>query len=97
MYGFGNLDIDMARELVSNLLNVELKKREGLHFGVYYLSETPTGSLTLRENVDPFDFEPIERDYPDHRVLLFAYDMTRPDDIWALLLEGGVVHLNRSL
>lgn len=67
LYGFSGSHLREARELLESMLNIDFCERDSTyHGGVYYLSgDKKCEHFILKENIDLFDNEPDEKDYPE--------------------------------
>lgn len=82
LYGC-NLPLFEAMEIISTTLQFQFEERESdYHAGVYFLAGRKNGeNFELKKNIDPFDGEPLEQDFPEHSALFFINATDRVDYI----------------
>jgi hypothetical protein len=98
LYGFGACSIEEAKDKVASALSLAFQKRDSLHYGEYFLSESPDGEFRVRDNEDPFGEGPVEPDFPDHKVLLFADYLAHPDEVRQAIQDRTIAkHLRRDV
>lgn len=80
LYGTAQDDPAAAAAALSTALAVVFEERESAYQGVYGSAGSPDGErFILKRNVDPFDDEPAEADFPDFRVLLYVDEVDDAD------------------
>lgn len=94
LYGSGSDDIDRACKDIENALGVTFTARESVYQGGLYYSYRPHGDsgaekFTLKRNVDPFDDEPVESEFPDAKLLLYVSYTSRASYIQMQLTNGA--------
>ena len=95
LYGVKDLSISAASLSVEESLKLSFDRRESsYHGGEYYFSGNKESEhFTLKNNVDPFDGEAVEHEFPEYPILLYV-DMTdRAEEVKGKL--GMEFHLLR--
>ncbi|MDD0967807.1 MULTISPECIES: hypothetical protein [Pseudomonas] len=89
LYGVKNLSVSAARSKVEESLELSLDRREsGYHGGEYYFfGNKESEHLTLKNNIDPFDGEAVEQEFPEYPVLLYVDSTGRAEEITKKLAE----------
>lgn len=84
-YGFRDMDLTQVCHLLEPILQVRFASHDS-HFrgGEYYRYDD---KFILQKNWDSLDNRPIEADYPDVTVLLYASDLDDPREIERLILH----------
>lgn len=101
LYGSLISDISEVKLLVEQALGVALLLRDSLFHGAYFSSylDNRFGEYLLKDNIDLFDGEPVETDYPDYKVLLYVSNSAD----WSVVkerltaLDIGIVHLRHEV
>jgi len=100
LYGFGNDDLEAAKLAVEQALGIRLTAHESLYFaGNYYrLGRLGEEHFILRRNIDPFDGEPAELEFPEVGILLYVNETERPRELEQILTTKtpGLLLLRRG-
>ncbi|EIF8787542.1 hypothetical protein R2917_004638 [Salmonella enterica] len=98
LYGFSGSNLSEARELLESILNIVFCERDSTyHGGVYYLSgDKKYEHFILKENIDLFDNEPDEIDYPEYNYLLYINGTSRSSELKHEILNSNKFILLRS-
>lgn len=76
VFGFQNKDIEHARQMVEQALDVHVVPHESYFFGGdYYGHESEDGKMTflIQKNIDLIDETFAEPDFPDADILLYVF------------------------
>ena len=96
LYGIDAETLDDARMIVSSLTLLPFVAHESGYIGDYFLaSGQGEEELKLRENIDPLDGEPAERDFAGHRFLLFINGTERGGELRRMLQSDPRITLLR--
>lgn len=92
LYGC-NLPLSDAKEMLSNILEIEFKEGSSdYHSGAYFRAgERGAENFELKINKDPFDGESLEQEFPDYSALFFINATARVDFLLAELDRIGEV------
>lgn len=73
LYGVKCSSLTLAKAKVEELTGVSFEERDSTyHGGVYYLhGEIASENFILKNNIDPFDGDPVEQEFPDYPVLFY--------------------------
>ena len=97
IFGFA-LDLESARSLVQDALDIELSSHDSLYRGgEYFFLKHPDFEIILQRNYDLLDGELAEPEYPDTRTLLYLDGGGRAEEIAKILSTRvpGIVLLRR--
>lgn len=80
LYGSSLPDIEAAKSVLEPLLDCIFEARDSEHYaGLYYLATIgDREGIRIRHNLDPYDDEPAELDFPQYAVVVDVYDTDRP-------------------
>jgi hypothetical protein len=82
IYGFGTDDMDAVRCAIEEALGIHFEEHESSYLGIYFLFGDPgKEQLRLQRNIDPFDGEAAEQDFPEKPLLLFVDHTRRCEEI----------------
>lgn len=82
LYGLLSGDMIDAKNALEAALGIKFVGRDSLYDGDYFRSGHSDGEhFVLKENVDPFDGEPVESEFPEYSILLYANDTCRSGDL----------------
>lgn len=97
LYGAKTLTLLLAREHIEGILGVSLDERNSTYQGgVYYmLGSNESENFILKVNLDPFDDEPVEQNFPDYPVLLYINATARSSDVEEAIKKGACFKLLR--
>jgi hypothetical protein len=97
LYGSKNLSLESARGRVGEALGVFLEERDSSYQGgTYYMwGRSDSEHIILKENVDPFDGDPVEQSFPNYPVLLYINATERSSDIEKSIRQDGSFNLLR--
>ena len=90
LYGYSyDSDLDVARQAVESLLNIQMNKHESLyHCGDYYrLGKDGAENFILQLNHDDFEDEWTEEEHKDYPLVLYVNETSRAEDIERKLTE----------
>ena len=91
LFGYLSDDIGEAKYYLENALSCKFDARESTYYGNYYQYGEKSGEhFILRENIDPFDDEVAEPDFPSYKILLYLNDVESPDAVVAKVVAGNV-------
>ena len=82
LYG-SKLSLAEAKEILEELLTLQFEARESTYQGGEYFH---TGSMTgeefqLKENVDPFDDDPAEMNFPEFPTMLYINATLKSEEL----------------
>ena len=82
LYG-SQLSLAEAKEILQELLALQFEERESTyHGGEYFRAGNKAGEhFQLKENVDPFDDDPAEMNFPEFPSLLYISATLRSDEL----------------
>lgn len=97
LYGVTGLSLLQAKDHLEEVLSVSFEERESSYQGgIYYLwGGSDAENYVLKLNLDPFDGEPVEQDFPSFPVLLYINETTRSSSIERVVREDGLFNLLR--
>ncbi|WP_083196199.1 hypothetical protein [Pseudomonas sp. AU12215] len=97
LYGAKALSLLLAREHIEEMFGVSLDERNSTYQGgtYYMLGSNDSENFILKLNLDPFDDEPVEQNFPDYPVLLYINATTRSSDVEGAIKEGACFKLLR--
>lgn len=97
LYGIKGLSLLQAKECLDEVLKISFEERESSYQGgIYYLwGGNEAEHYILKLNLDPFDGEPVEQDFPRFPVLLYINATERSSSISAIIREVGLFNLLR--
>ena len=91
LYGIECDNLETAREIIEQLLDVKLVAHESLYYGGdYYYGVMQEESYTLQWNFDLIDGELAEADFKEWGILLYVEGTLRPQELEAILGKGRV-------
>jgi hypothetical protein len=87
LYGFRKDNLEDARIAFQQALGVTMVPRDSLYLGGSYYRYASSGqeNFMIRRNLDPFDGEPAELDFPDMPVLLYVNETERSRELEQIL------------
>ncbi len=81
LFGYSYDDIDGAKAYLEAALSCKFRMHESSYYGIYYQYGEKSGEhFVLKENVDFFDNEAAEPDFPDYKILLYLNEVAAPVD-----------------
>jgi hypothetical protein len=91
LFGSPTTDIAQVRAAVEGLLGCALEEHESAYVeGEYYRADLPDGeSVVVKRNLDPFDQEPLEENFPEYPVLVYVDNTMRPSEIRSTMERQG--------
>jgi len=98
LYAVEAASIGEARTLIEGLLSTSLEEHESsFHRGPYYSrGQMGEENLELKLNLDPYEDEPNEDEFPDRAILLYVNKTGRSSELnEALSKSNGAVFLIR--
>lgn len=97
LYGADKLNLLAARDNIETALGEVFEERDSSYqCGIYYMwGRSDSENFVLKLNVDPFDDEPIEQNYPNYKILLYINATDRSSDIEKAIGQGGGFKLLR--
>ena len=82
IYGFGTDDMDAVRCAIEEALGIHFEEHESSYLGIYFLFGDPgEEQLRLQRNIDPFDGEAAEQNFPETPLLLYVDHTQRCEEI----------------
>jgi len=86
LYG-SKLSLAEAKEIFEELLTLQFEARESTYQGgEYFHAGSRTGEeFELKENVDPFDDDPAEMNFPEFPTLLYINATLRSDELRGIM------------
>lgn len=80
LYGSPFADLQATRDALETILDCVFKARDSEHYaGLYYLASIgDQEEIRIRQNLDPYDEEPAELDFPQYRIIIDVYGTSRP-------------------
>jgi len=100
LYGTKCLNLALVRVQVEELAGVLLEERESTyHGGIYYLyGDNGSEHFILKNNIDPFDGEPVEQAFSDCPILFYVNATNRSLELMDVLkVEGGFSLLRHEI
>lgn len=99
LYAITECNLIEAKCLIEQKLSTKLAEHDSLYHGIYYRLdlEEIEESFMIKTNVDPFDFLPVEENFPDYNILLYVTTSSsdRSNKIQNLLLKDNRIILLR--
>lgn len=97
LYGVVGLNLLQARARLEEILRISFEEKESSYQGgIYYLwGCSDAEHYVLKVNLDPFDEEPVEQDFPSFPVLLYINATARSSSIESVVKEDGLFSLLR--
>jgi hypothetical protein len=97
LYGAASEDLRVVKTLLERSLGVIFEERDGdYQGGIYYIfGDTAAEHLVLKRNLDPFDGDATESDFPDSKILLYVNDTHRSADLEGAIRQIGSLTLLR--
>ncbi|UZE18833.1 hypothetical protein LOY70_04350 [Pseudomonas sp. B21-054] len=97
LYGAKKLSLLSAKDDVERALGKIFEERDSSYQGgVYYMwGRRDSEHFILKLNVDPFDGDPAEQKYPDHKILLYVNTTERSSDIEKSMRQSADFELLR--
>ena len=100
LYGLKSDDLDGAKRLFDAMLSITFDPRESLYQGgdYYFYGDKSGEHFVLKRNLDPFDGDPSEINFPDYKILLYINDTHPANELRAAIssAESGVTHLRNE-
>lgn len=100
LYGLVGTDVEEIKPRIERALGIELEPHDSFFIGEYYLGRLiDKESLTLRNNTDPLDGEPVETAFPETSVLIYIDLTNRAEEIKQSLMTciPEIKHLRRKV
>lgn len=97
LYGSRSLSLLSARGHAEEALGISLEERDSSYQGgTYYIwGSSDSEHIVLKVNVDPFDGDPVEQNFPDYPILLYINATGRSSDIAEAARKDGNFELLR--
>lgn len=97
LYGTRDLTLLSAKNYVEETFGISLEERDSLYYGgIYYVwSGENSESFILKVNLDPFDDEPVEQNFPDYPVLLYIDATARSSSLEEIIKMSDCLKLLR--
>ncbi|MBD9634375.1 hypothetical protein [Pseudomonas sp. PDM19] len=97
LYGAKSLSLVLAREHIEEILGISLDERNSSYQGgsYYMFGSNDSENFILKVNLDPFDDEPVELNFPEYPVLLYINATVRSSDIEGSIKKGACFKLLR--
>ncbi|BCJ06921.1 hypothetical protein PRtIB026_A33340 [Pseudomonas sp. RtIB026] len=91
LYGAKGLGLLSAKVNVERTLGEAFEERDGSYQGgIYYmLGGGDAENFVLKLNVDPFDGDAVEQNYPDYTVLLYINATDRSSVLERVMRQAG--------
>ncbi|MDH4872537.1 hypothetical protein [Pseudomonas sp. BN515] len=98
LFGARDGSICQVRGVVEGVFGFVFEERESLYQGgVYYVyGERSSENFVLKENVDPYDDESPEDEFPNHKVLLYINCTERAAEVIRMLAGATGIELLRN-
>lgn len=98
LYGTHEASIDSVKAELEPIFGIVLEERESSYqAGVYYIcGNRGSEQFLLKRNIDPFDGEPVEQDFPDYSVIFYINATARASDLIALASSNSNFKLLRQ-
>lgn len=76
LYGFLSDDMDGIKKLLEDSLGIQFETRDGDYQGGGYFQwgKMSGEHFVLKWNIDPFDGEPAEMDFPAYQIIFYVND-----------------------
>lgn len=89
LYGFSSDDISEARNILENTLGILFEEHDSAYQGGdYFRCGTTAGeNFILKRNVDPFDNDPAETNFPGFSILFYVNDTSRSVDLRETMVQ----------
>jgi len=87
LYGVECLNLVSAKAQIEALAGILFEERDSTyHGGVYYLyGDNSSEHFVLKNNIDPYDGEPVEQEFSDCPVLLYVNATGRSLELMEIL------------
>jgi len=73
LYGFKTENLDLVKDLIERYLCINFEPHESSYRGGdYYCFENNDFDLELQNNIDLIDNEPLEHDFGEYKIILYA-------------------------
>ncbi|WP_256589468.1 hypothetical protein [Pseudomonas sp. GV071] len=97
LYGAKRLSLLSAKDDVEKALGKVFEERDSSYQGgVYYMwGVSDSENFILKLNVDPFDGDPAEQKYPEHKILLYINATECSSDIEKAMRKNSNFELLR--
>ncbi len=97
LYGAKKLSLLSAKDDVERMLGKVFEERDSSYLGgVYYMwGGSDSESFILKLNIDPFDGDPAEQKYPEHKILLYVNATECSSDIEKAMSQSAGFELLR--
>ena len=97
LYGAEKSCLLSARNDVERALGEIFEERDSSYQGgIYYMwGRSDSENFVLKLNIDPFDGDPVEQNYPSYKILLYVNATNRSSDIEKAIRQGGDFKLLR--
>lgn len=83
LFGVRDASIGQARAEIESALGFCFEERESSYqAGLYYIfGAKGSEQFVLKQNLDPFDGEPAEQDFPEYPLILYINSTNRPSEL----------------
>lgn len=71
LYGFYSEDIELAQKILEEVLNKKMIEHESGYRGEYLRLDIGHENFILQRNIDYFDNECLETEFPDYPIILY--------------------------
>lgn len=97
LYGLPHLSLVAARELINQLFGIVVEERHSEYQGgnYYKYGDNESENFLLKRNLDPFDGEAVEMDFPDYPIILYINETMRSEEIKNLVAMESAILLLR--
>jgi hypothetical protein len=86
LYGIVSEDIEKAKDLLEDILQVTFEGRESSYIGEYYIHKRSDGErFKLIINKDPLDSSPQEANFSEYLILLYVKNTNRSTDLQQII------------
>lgn len=96
LYGVRASSMEAVKSLLETALALDFEARHSLYHRNYFLAGHEGDTFMLKGNLDPFDDEPAEREFPACPLLLYVKAAGNNTAFEHALLESGCLLLRRS-
>jgi hypothetical protein len=98
LYGFLSDDIVAARGALEAALGQQFEARDSDYQGGEYFQLGKAGAehFVLKRNVDPYDGDPAEQEFPQHPVIFYVNATARAAELRQKIATAGCVLLRHE-
>lgn len=100
LYGTKHFSLALAKAQVEELTGILFEERDSAyHGGIYYLhGDSASEHFVLKNNVDPFDGEPVEQTFSDYPIIFYVNATSRSFELMeALQVNEGFSLLRHEI